>query len=152
MARISPIYSSEFLLYRACPTPSSPSPPPNTVKFFIGPGMRGFYTQVTGNRAWGQVFIFSSGPTHPPTPRPFSSPYPSALLIPLPLGPIHPPTPRPYSSPYPSALFISLPLPLLKRKPCPPRSVLLPPGVNGFKISRAIFLSPPQCLHSSFFS
>ena len=25
----------------------------------------------------------------------------AALLIPLPLGPIHPPTPRPYSSPYP---------------------------------------------------
>ena len=24
--------------------------------------------------------------------------------------------------------------------------------VSGFKISRAIFLSPPQCLHSSFFS
>ena len=113
-------------------TPSSPSPHPNTVKFFIGPGMRGFYTQVTGNGAWGQVFIFSSGPTHPPTPQPFSSPYPSALFIPLPLGPIHPPTPRPCSSPYPSALFISLPLPLLKRKPCPPRSVLLPPGVNGF--------------------
>ena len=77
------------------PPPPPPPPPPNTVKFFIGPGMRGFYTQVTGNSAWGQVFIFSSGPTHPPTSQPFSSPYPSALFIPLPLGPIHVPTPTP---------------------------------------------------------
>jgi hypothetical protein len=97
---------------------STPSPPPTRLNSSLARRWANFYTQVTGNRAWGQVFIFSSGPTHPPTPRPFSSPYPSALLIPLPLGlliplplgPIHPPTPRPYSSPYPSALLIPLTL------------------------------------------
>jgi hypothetical protein len=127
LARISPIYNIVLSLYRVCLPPLLPLPPPNTVKFFIGPGMS--WLIYTGDRKprvgpglHFQQRPYSSpypsalfiplplGPTHPPTPRPYSSPYPSALVIPLPLGPIHPPTPRPYSSPYPSALFIPLPL------------------------------------------
>jgi hypothetical protein len=85
---------------------------------------------------------FYSSPTpqpyYSPTLRPYSSPTPR---------PYSSPTPRPYSSPYLSALR----LPLLKRKTCPPRGVLLPPGVNRYEISRAIFFSLQQCFHSSFF-
>jgi hypothetical protein len=47
------------------------------------------------------VETLPGGPTPPPTPRPYSSSYPSALLLPQPIGPTPPPTFRPYSSSYP---------------------------------------------------